>query len=75
MHKINSAKFYQKKINKRSLIDRIFHYDLPVFPLILTETLAEYPLIHMSFSLGTEIYKLEIFKYLPIAKISTHKIL
>ena len=30
----------------------VFHRDMPVFPLILTETLAEYPLIPLSFSLG-----------------------
>ena len=57
---------------------QFFHRDLPVFPLILTETLAECPLIQLSFSycffFGAEIYKLEIFKNLPFAKISTREI-
>ena len=46
--------------------------------VILTETLAECPLIQLSLSysffFGAEIYKLEISKNLPFAKISTRKI-
>ena len=55
-----------------------FFHDLHVFPLILAETLAEYPLIQLSFSYSfffeAEIYKHEIFKNLPFPKISTHKV-
>ena len=58
---------------------RIFsHREMLIFPLILTETLAECPLIHLFFSysffLGAEIYKLKIFKNLPFTKISTREI-
>ena len=49
MQKINSVKFLES-INNRSIIS--INRDLLVFPLILTETLAEYPLIQLSFSLG-----------------------
>ena len=55
-----------------------FHCDLPVFPLVLTETLAECTLIQLSFSycffFSAEIYKLEIFINLPFTKISTRVI-
>ena len=71
MHKINSAKVLES-INNRSIKDQLFHRDLPVFPLISTETLSEYPLT--AFFFGAEIHKLEIFKYLPLAKISTREI-
>ena len=40
-HKINSAKFLES-INNRPILNQ---YDLLAFPLILTEILAEYPLI------------------------------
>ena len=73
MHKINSAKFLEP-INNRSIINQFLHRGLPVFPLILTETLVEYPLIQLPFLWETEIYKLEIFKNLPFSKISTHEI-
>ena len=57
---INSAFF---RINQQQ---QIFHRDLPVFPLTLTETLAEFPLIQLSFSysffFGVEIHKLENFQ-------------
>ena len=33
-----------------SIIATFFYHDLPVFLLILTETLAKYPLIQLSFS-------------------------
>ena len=58
--------------------DKFFHRDMPVFPLILTKTLGECPLIQLSFSYsffcGTEIQKREIFKNLSFAKISAPKI-
>ena len=61
-----------------SIDNKFLHRDLPVFPLILTEKLPEYPLIHLSFSysffFGAEIHKLEIFKNLPFTKISTREI-
>ena len=51
---------------------QFFCCDLPIFPLILTEKLAAYPLIQPSFSYSffyvAEIYKLEIFKNLPFVK-------
>ena len=52
-----------------SIKNNNFHRDLLVFPLVLTETLAECPLIQLFFSysffLGAEIYKLKAFKNLP----------
>ena len=69
---VNSA--FLQSIHSNSF----FFHDLHVFPLILTETLAEYPLIQLSFSYSfffeAEIYKHEIFKNLPFAKISTRKV-
>ena len=69
---VNSA-FFLESIN-----NKFFHRDLPVFLLILTEILAECPLIQLSFSYSfffrAEIHKLEIFKNLSFAKISTCKI-
>ena len=57
---------------------QFFHRDVLAFPLVLTKTLAECPLIQLFFSysffLGAEIYKLKIFKNLPFAKTSTRKI-
>ena len=68
---VNSAFF---SINQKQ---QIFHRDLPVFPLTLTETLAECPLIQSSFSYSfffrAEIHKLEKFQNLPFANISTRK--
>ena len=40
--------FFLESINENSF----FHGDLPVFPLILKETLAKCSLIQLSFSLG-----------------------
>ena len=60
-----------------SINDKIFHHDLPAFPLILAETLAKYPLIQLSFSyfcFGAEMYKLKIFKNLPFVKITSREI-
>ena len=69
---VDSAFF---RINQQQ---RFFHCDLPVFPLFLTGTLAKYPLFQVSFSysffFGAEIHKIEIFKNLPFAKISTCEI-
>ena len=49
-----------------------FYHDLHVFPFILTETLAEYTLIQLSFSYSfffeAEIYKYKIFINLPFGK-------
>ena len=49
-----------------------FYHDLHVFPFILTETLAEYTLIQLSFSYSfffeAEIYKHKIFINLPFGK-------
>ena len=63
---VNSAFF---RANQKQ---QFFHCDLPVFPLILTEKLAAYPLIRLSFSCwflyGDEIYKFEVFKYFPFTK-------
>ena len=63
---VNSAFF---RINQKQ---QIFHRDLPVFPLTLTETLAECPLIQLSFSYSfffrAEIHKLEKFQKLAICK-------
>ena len=75
MHEINSAIFLES-INNRLIINQFFPGDLPVFSLILTETLAKYPLIQLSFSycLFPEIYKNKIFKNLPFAKTSTREI-
>ena len=73
MHKINSATFLEL-VNNRSIINHFFHRDLPVFPLFLTQTLAEYPFDSVVFSFGAEIYKLEIFKNFPLTKISTREI-
>ena len=81
-------KYTKKSMHKKCWLIQLFfrnnqeqqfiHRDLPVIPLILTETLAECHLIKMSFSYSfffvAEIYKHEIFKNLPFAKISTHKI-
>ena len=90
MHKIDISQkeIHEKKCAKFFLVNsgslcinqqqEFFHRDLPVFPLILIETLAERPLIQLSFSyfffFGTKIYKIGIFKNLPFAKISSHKI-
>ena len=48
MNEINSAKFLES-VNNRSIKNQFFYCDLPVFPLILTETLAKHPLIQLSF--------------------------
>ena len=61
-----------------SIYSNSFFHDLHVFSLILTETLAEYPLFQLSFLYSfffeSEIYKHEIFKNLPFAKIITRKV-
>ena len=50
MHKINSAKFLESVCNRSILKIRI-NCDLLVFPLILAEILAKYPLIQLSLRL------------------------
>ena len=67
------VKFWLIQLFLESINNKFFHF-LPVFPLILTETLAAYPLIQLLFFFGTEIYKREILKNLLFAKISTSKI-
>ena len=64
-----------------SVNNKFFHRDLPVFPLILTEILAECSMIqpwNLSFTyfflFGAEIYELEIFKSLPFFKINAREI-
>ena len=60
---------HKKKLVNQS-ITTFFHCDLPVFPLILTQTLVECPLIQLPFYyfpfsnaifFGAEIYKLKTF--------------
>ena len=64
-------------MHKKCWLMQLFHRDLIIFLLILTEKLATYPLNQMSFYsffFGVEIYKPKIFKNLPFAKISTREI-
>ena len=51
MKKIHSSfKFEKKFFFLESINNKFFHRDLPVFPLILKEKLAAYPLVQLPFS-------------------------
>ena len=61
-HKINSAKFLES-INNRPILNQ---YDLLAFPLILTEILAEYPLIQ-KYSQNTIRYAMFLSELPPLS--------
>ena len=72
MHKIHISrnKYMKKNMLKKcwlihlfynQSIATFFYHDLPVFSLILTETLAKYPLIQLSFS-NSFFFEAEIYK-------------
>ena len=61
-HKINSAKFLES-INDRPILNQ---YDLLAFPLILTEILAEYPLIQ-KYSQNTIRYAMFLSELPPLS--------
>ena len=67
------VKFWLIQLFLESINNKFFHF-LPAFPLILTETLATYPLNQLLFFFGAKINKPEILKNLLFAKISTSKI-